>query len=60
MILFIDGRSIQLDPKLAPLVRDLCSQRELNLNSATLRNSPHAARLLTDLVNAGELELDYE
>ncbi len=60
VMLFIDGRSIHLDQELAPLVRDLCGQRDLNLDSATLCNSPNAARLLTDLVNAGELELDDE
>ena len=60
VVLFIDGRSIHLDPELAPLARDLCSQRELNLDGLTLRNSPKAAKLVTDLVNAGELELDNE
>lgn len=60
VILFIDGRSVELEPDLAGLARDLCSQREIRLDRASLQDLPNAARLVTDLVNAGELELDYE
>lgn len=60
VLLFVDGRGIELDPGLAPLVQELCSHRELKLDSASLAGLPEGARLITDLVNAGELELDYE
>jgi 50S ribosomal protein L16 3-hydroxylase len=60
LFLFVDGRPMELATELASWVERLCGQEELNITVQALRESPAAARLITDLVNAGELEFDHE
>ena len=60
LILFVDGRPVEVEPELAPLVTELCSHLDLKIDANVLRASAMSAGLITDLVNAGELEIDDE
>ena len=60
LMLFVDGRATEVAPELDPVVTELCGNHDLNINASVLRASARSARLITDLVNMGELEFDYE
>jgi len=60
LILFIDGRPVDVSPELSPLVSELCSHLDLNVDASVLRASAKGASLITDLVNNGDLEIDYD
>lgn len=60
LMLFVDGRPVEVAPELAPLVTELCGHLDLCIDANVLRASALTAGLLTDLVNAGELEIDDE
>jgi 50S ribosomal protein L16 3-hydroxylase len=59
LMLFVDGRAMEIAPELDPVVAELCSSRDLNIQASVLRASAMTARLITDLLNSGELEIDY-